>query len=218
MSKQNLDPENVKLIDSLLLVYGKLHTSDLTEILRCKISKVRKLTGSYVKAYEVKFGRKPYDIVTVGHYATTGASRHLEAITDFVPLLAENDKDKCVEFIKTCATKNSVRILETSSDGDELTLLDIEELEGARSDSHYFAFGVIDALLQYQEQFDLIELQTALSLENPKAARYLVTLYSNESEVTYNKQKSIYEKGQHWKPVSLTNNVNDFTFLTTCLS
>ncbi|MBU2898312.1 hypothetical protein [Vibrio hepatarius] len=135
-----------------------------------------------------------------------------------MPLLAENDKDKCIEYIKICATKNSVRIQETSSDGDKLTLLDIEELEGARSDSHYYAFGVIDALLQYQEQFDLIELQAALNLENPKAARYLVALYSNESEVPYNKQKSIYQKGQHWNPASLRNSVNDFTFLTTCLS
>ncbi|ELP5899929.1 hypothetical protein QTV49_001846 [Vibrio vulnificus] len=218
MSKQHLDPENVKLIDSLLLVYGKLHTSDLTAILRCKISKVRKLTGAYVKEYEAKFGTKPYDIVTVGHYAKAGGSRHLEAITGFEPLLVENDKSKCIEFIKACATKNSVRINETSSDGDKLILLDIEELEGARNDSHYYAFGVIDTLLKYQGEFDLIELQTVLSLENPKAARYLVTLYSQESDVTYNKQKSIYEKGQHWKPVSLTSSVNDFTFLTTCLS
>lgn len=216
MNTNNIDPENAKLIDSFLLVYGKLHTSYLTEILRCKISKVRKMTGAYVKEYEKKYGKKPYDIVTVGYYAKTEASRHLEAKEDFTPLIADNNKESCHEFIKICAINNGVRIKETSSDGNKLILLDIVELDFSREDSHYHSFSVIDSLLLYQGEFDLIELKSLLKLENTKAARYLVTLYAKETDVSYNKKKSIYEKGQQWKPVSLSESVNHFTFLTTC--
>lgn len=204
------------VIESLFLKYRKFSCEDLTLILNCGMSKVRKLTSLYAKEYKIIRGTAPYSIVLEGAATMPNCRRFLIA-EDFAPISIKHTDSK-LDFaheiiMKTCLL-NAVTINEVSIDGTSPVIGSINPDKGKQQNGYSSIFLLIDCLLNFCGEFDLIDLQKYLDLDNAKKARYFASLYSKKADVTYCKSTSVYKKGKSWKPVSLTNEDNYLSILS----
>ncbi|MCY9861273.1 hypothetical protein OTK49_01930 [Vibrio coralliirubri] len=204
-----------RLIEALLFRYGKFSTSDITTILRCSVSKVRKLTSAYAKEYSKIHGTPAYSVV-IHEAASATECRRFEVNDSFKPISITLEGDKLggyfEEILAYYSLFNSVQINETSLDGDNVVLHSVKPNTDAREDGYYGLFLLLDFLLEYNNSFDLIELNQILKLSDAKRARYFANIYRNHTDVVYCKVNSRYQKGGNWLPVVLKPHHNPLTF------
>lgn len=204
-----------RLIEALLFRYGKFSTSDLTTIIRCSVSKIRKLTSAYAKEYHSVNGTSAYSVV-IHDAASATESRHFQVESGFKPITTALGGDELAmyfeEIIEHYSLFNSVKFNETSLDGKQLILQSVKANADARDDGYYGMFLLLDFLLEYNNSFDLIELNQVLKLSDPKRARYFANIYRQHTDVIYCKSSAQYQKGENWLPVVLKSHHNPLSF------
>ena len=207
-NKLTYEPE-FKLIEAMLVRYGRFDMTTLVELLRSKTSTARKLSSSYNKYYEQLNGRKAYTTVTVGHFALKTGSRHLQVCDDFTPTtivkVGMDVEQYLQQHLLSHLSGHGLKLNEVVDFSGKLHFISLAESETARNDKHHRTFGIIDYILSTIGSVDLFELRQVAELDNLKQAKYLISLYAKEADVNYIKKDGIYTKGSNWEPLVAVN-------------
>ena len=207
-TKLNYDPE-FKLIEAMLVRYGRFDMPMLVRLLRSKTSTARKLSSAYNKYYEQLNGKKAYTVVTVGHFALSTGSRHLEACDDFQPTtivkMGVSVSSYLQQHLLSHISGHGLILNEVIDFSGKLHFISFVECHTARNDRYHRTFGIVDHMLSTIGSIDLFELLEIANLDNLKQAKYLISLYAKETDVDYNKKEGVYTKGNNWTPLVALN-------------
>jgi hypothetical protein len=203
-TKLTYEPE-FKLIEAMLVRYGRFDMSTLVELLRSKTSTARKLSSAYNKYYEQLNGKKAYTAVTIGHYALNTGSRHLQVCDDFTPTTISNVGVDIQQYLQkhllSHVSGHGLKLNEVIDFSGKLHFISLVKCGTTRNDKYRRSFGIIDYILSTIGCIDLFELREVTELKNLKQAKYLMSLYAKETDVNYIKKDGIYTKGCNWVPL-----------------